>query len=184
MDDERLNLLRYRDDHYDAAGRSTSKFSSMKGWVCNVFKDFRNFINKGSIIELAIGIVIGEAFASVVNSFVVDVFSPILGLITSSKLSEAFLVLRKGPHFPYNTREEAQSDGAVTWNYGNFIQLLLNFLCIAVCLFMVMKMSQSVRRKRISSNNTKECPKCFSEIDGRATKCAHCSTDLISSLQL
>lgn|SRR6478609_1978103 len=143
-------------------------------WFSNMFYDFKSFINKGSVLDLAVGIVIGEAFSSVVGSFVTDIFSPFLGLIVSSKLSEAFLVIKKGPQFPYKTRDEARKDGAVTWNYGNFLQLMINFLCISVCLFLVIRMSQSVKRKHISQRKTKECPLCFSEVDGRATRCSQC----------
>lgn len=175
MTDENDYLLR-SDEEVGNNGREDR--GGLTGWMSGTFTDFKNFINKGSVLDLAIGLVIGEAFASVVNSFVSDIFSPVLGLIVSSKLSEAFVVIKKGPHFPYNTREEAKTDGAVTWNYGNFIQLIINFICIAWCLYLVMKMSQSVQRKRISTNNVKECPKCFSEIDGRATKCAHCGGDI------
>lgn len=148
------------------------------GWMTDVVRDFKNFINKGSVLDLAVGIVIGEAFSSVVTSFVTDIFSPILGLIITSKLSETFLVIVKGPHFPYVTRDEARKDGAVTWNYGNFLQLMINFICISICLFVVVRMSKSMRKKRISNRHTKECPLCYSEIDGRARKCAFCSADL------
>lgn len=147
-------------------------------WIKSVVSDFKHFINRGSVLDLAVGIVIGEAFSSVVTSFVTDIFSPVLGLIVTSKLSEAFLVILKGPHFPYKTRDEAREDGAITWNYGNFVQLVINFMCISICLFVVVRMSQSMRKKRISNKNTKECPLCYSEIDGRARKCAFCGGDL------
>ena len=148
------------------------------GWMRGVLCDFKHFINKGSVLDLAVGIVIGEAFSSIVTSFVSDIFSPVLGLIITSKLSETFLVIVKGPQFPYKTRDEARSDGAVTWNYGNFLQLVINFICISICLFVVVRMSKSMRKKRISNRNTKECPLCYSEIDGRARKCAFCCGDL------
>ena len=167
----------------DAENGTTTRCGGVFVWASNVFTDFKNFINKGSILDLATGIVIGEAFSSVVGSFVSDIFSPILGLIVSSKMSEAFIVIKKGPHFPYNTREEAKADGAVTWNYGNFIQLVINFICIAFCLYLVMRMSKRVQKKRITNKTTKECPRCFGEIDIRATKCSHCCADLSDSDQ-
>jgi large conductance mechanosensitive channel len=149
--------------------------------VTNVFHDFKNFINRGSVLDLAVGIVIGEAFSSVVGSFVSDIFTPIIGLIVSSKLSEKFAVIKKGPHFPYKTRDEAKSDGAVTWNYGNFIQLIINFMCISTCLYLVIRMSKAMHKKRISSQTTKECTFCYSEIDGRARKCSHCGSTLMET---
>ena len=167
-------------DGIDAAHRAHEdvRGQGVTGWIRAVVVDFKNFINKGSVLDLAVGIVIGEAFSSVVTSFVGDIFSPLLGLIISSKLSEAFVVIRKGPHYPYNTREEARKDGAVTWNYGNFSQLIINFVCISMCLFVVVRMSKAMQRRRISTKNTKECPLCYSEIDGRARKCAFCGGDL------
>ena len=177
MTTEGSSLLHRQNDEERAIIRS-NRCAGMMEYTKSVFTDFKNFINKGSVLDLAVGIVIGEAFSSVVNSFVSDIFSPILGLIVSSKLSEAFVVIKKGEHYPYKTREEARKDGAVTWNYGNFLQLMINFLCIAVALYLVMKMSKSVQKKRISTKSTKECPRCFSEIDGRATKCANCTADV------
>src|SRR3978361_1893183 len=99
MASEYTQLFRHYNEEELGNNRS-GRCGGLIGWTESVFSDFKNFINKGSILNLAIGIVIGEAFSSVVNSFVGDIFSPVLGLIISSKLSEAFLVIRKGPGFP------------------------------------------------------------------------------------
>lgn len=176
MTDETTHLLRNDEETgHQLPGR---KLSGIVGWFSNMLYDFKNFINKGSVLDLAVGIVIGEAFSSVVGSFVTDIFSPFLGLIVSSKLSEAFIVIKKGPHFPYITRDEARKDGAVTWNYGNFMQLMINFFCVSVCLFVVIRMSQSIHRKRVSERKTKECPLCYSDIDGRAIRCSKCGGEI------
>ena len=147
--------------------------------------EFRTFIDRGNIFDLAIGVVIGNAFSEIVNSFVGDIFSPLIGLIVSSKLSETFIVLKKGPHYPYNTREEAKEDAAVTWNYGNFLQMILNFMIISASLFIVMKMFERMRRKKIEEDalskheiSTIFCPMCYSEIDERSKKCKECTADL------
>jgi large conductance mechanosensitive channel len=143
-----------------------------------LFHDFKKFINRASILDLAIGLVIGNAFSAVVSSFVSDVFTPIFGLFVTSKLSETFYVIRKGPHFPYKTRDEARLDGAVTLNYGNFFQLIINFFLMSVSLFFVIRMFQQMRKKKIDTKVVKECLFCYSDIDGRARKCPSCTADL------
>lgn len=153
-----------------------------KNRLGDLFFDFKNFIDKGSVIDLAVGLVIGNAFSEVVTSMVSDLLTPIFGLVINSKLSETFLVIRKGPHYPYNTREEAKTDKAITWNYGNFIQLTMNFVMISASLFLVIKMYHEMKRKnkdkKIENQIMKECPFCFTGIDGRAIKCPSCTGDL------
>jgi large conductance mechanosensitive channel len=149
-----------------------------RNWIKAIGNDFKAFVNKGSVASLAVGIVIGESFSAVVNSFVGDIITPILGLFLSTKLTEVFLVIRKGSHYPYKTRDEARKDGAVTWNYGNFIQLVTNFLIVSICLFVIIRMMESMHRRNIESNTMKTCRHCFSVVDGRATKCAHCTAEL------
>lgn len=175
---ERLPLFPSSDRMRGQRQGGGNPFRRATRWVKNVGHDFRVFVDKGSVINLAVGIVIGEAFSAVVVSFVGDIVTPVMGLLISSKLSEAFLVIKRGPNHPYNTRDEARNDGAVTWNYGNFIQLSINFFIISLCLFVVIRFVQSMHRKKIESRAAKECPRCYSELDGRATRCAHCSADL------
>ena len=90
----------------------------------SVWAEYKMFIDRGHVINLAVGLLMGTAFGAIVSSFVSDVLSPILGILTSSRLSETFAVVRRGPHYHlgYNTREAARSDGAVTLNHGQFIQ--------------------------------------------------------------
>ena len=148
----------------------------------NLWSDFKKFIDKGNVMDLAVGIVIGNAFSEVVTSFVSDIFTPILGLVVSSKLSETFVTIRKGPHFPYNTRDEAKADGAITWNYGNFMQLMINFFLISASIFIVVRMFQSMKKRKIEediqSETMKECHLCFTKIDGRAVKCPACTANI------
>jgi len=153
-------------------------FKETAEWIKNVGRDFKAFIDKGSVVSLAVGIVIGEAFSAVVTSFVSDMVTPVLGLFITSKLSETFLVIREGPNYPYKTRDEARKDGAITWNYGNTLQLAINFFIISLCLFVVVRMLQSMRRKKIESSMVKLCPYCFQDVDGRATRCAHCTASI------
>lgn len=149
----------------------------------SVWNDFKSFVDKGNVLDLAVGVVIGAAFSDIVTSFVQDLLTPVLGLVVTSELSESFLVIKKGPNFPYNTRIDAKEDGAVTWNYGNFLQLSFNFLLVSVSLYFVVKIVQKSRKKRIDNGedlSIKECPFCYSAIDGRATKCKNCTSSFSS----
>jgi large conductance mechanosensitive channel len=143
-----------------------------------MWTEYKLFIDRGNVIQLAVGLVIGTAFASIVTSFVSDVLSPVLGMVTSSRLSESFAVVHKGPNYPYLTRESARTDGAVTLNYGAFIQTYLNFLAISASLFLVMKILSASRAQKIDSERIKECPFCLSDIPGKAMKCPKCTADI------
>lgn len=143
-----------------------------------MWTEYKLFIDRGNVIQLAVGLVIGTAFGSIVSSFVSDVLSPMLGLVTSSRLSESFAVLRKGPNYPYTTREAARQDGAVTLNYGVFIQTYLNFLAISASLFLVMKILRASRAQKLDTERIKECTFCFSDVPGKARKCPKCTADL------
>ncbi len=143
-----------------------------------VWSEYKMFIDRGSVIHLAVGLVIGTAFSAIVTSLVSDVLSPIFGIFTSSRLSETFAVVHRGPKYPYNTREAARTDGAVTLNYGAFIQTGINFLAISASLFVVMKLLNASRAQKIGAERLKECPYCLSDVPGKATKCANCTASL------
>ncbi|RKO88628.1 hypothetical protein BDK51DRAFT_21634 [Blyttiomyces helicus] len=98
--------------------------------IVSIWHSFRQFIDHSNIIELASGVVIAGAFSSAVCSFVTDLLTPLLGFILPSTLPEFFLVIRNGPKFPYKSKEAAKSDGAITWNYGNFLEVVASFLFI------------------------------------------------------
>jgi large conductance mechanosensitive channel len=155
--------------------------------VSGIWSDFKAFVDRGNVLDLAVGIVIGSAFSEVVTSFVSDVFTPFLGLIVSSKLSETFVVLRYGEQRGnYKTRDEARKDGAITWNYGNFMQLLINFFLVSAALFVVVRIIQAMHRKQQDQQEQqeqleketepiRECKFCYSRMDPRATKCPSCT---------
>lgn len=176
--DENVALL----EENNIQQRKSSRFAP-------IWKDFKSFVDKGSVFDLAIGLVIGTAFSEIVNSFVADIFSPLIGMVVSSKLTEVFVVLKKGDHSPYKTREEAKNDGAVTWNYGNFIQLWINFFIISLCLFSFMKFISRIRKLQVEKSqqeesdnydnvSEKECQFCFQSVDKRALKCSFCTSNL------
>ncbi|ORY44182.1 gated mechanosensitive channel, partial [Rhizoclosmatium globosum] len=110
---------------------------------------FAAFINRGSVVDLAIGVVMGAAFTAIVTSFVNDLITPIIGLIGQKNLENLFLVMhcggnsticRTGSDHPYATVKEAAADRAATWNYGNFIQAVINFFLIALCMFFLVQL--------------------------------------------
>ncbi|KAF9970304.1 hypothetical protein BGZ73_007012 [Actinomortierella ambigua] len=133
-------------------------FSRIKN--SSVWTEFKEFINRGSIIELGVGIIIGGAFAAVINSFVADILTPFLGLLVAdSNLQNWFIILRPGktPGRKYETPKEAQEDGAVTENIGAFLMTVINFLMVAISLFLIVLVTNRVKafRKKIKEARKK-----------------------------
>jgi len=113
-----------------------------------VFKEFREFISKGSVIDLAVGIIIGAAFTSVVTSLVNDIIMPPIGLaLAGIDFSNLFVTMSGGS---YASLDEAQKAGAATWNYGKFINAIIYFLIVAFVIFMVVKQINRLRRKDVA----------------------------------
>jgi len=115
--------------------------------IPKVWDDFRVFIKRGSFFDMATAMVVGGAFGKVINSFVNDLFTPLVSLLLTAKLSEVFFVIKSGPNFPYNTREQAIEDGAVTLNYGNFIETGINFMILSMCFYVVFKSYTKIHRE-------------------------------------
>jgi large conductance mechanosensitive channel len=163
--------------------------TALKGASVGVsfFKDFLNFIDKGNVIDLATGVVIGGAFTKIVDSIVGDLFSPILGLATGGvNLSESFSVISRGKcniteceKVTFPTRAEAAKAGVVTLNWGNFIQTLINFLIIGLCVYFVVKLVGLVWRKQEEVSTDWPCPRCKQMNKLGATKCSSCCEDPI-----
>lgn len=118
-----------------------------------MLKEFRDFIAKGNVIDLAIGIIIGAAFTAIVNSLVKDILNPIIGLAGKANFDNMFLVLKEGTKRPgpYTTPADAQNAGAVVLMYGSFISNVINFLIIAFVVFMIVKAVKSVKKPVESS---------------------------------
>lgn len=135
-----------------------------------LFKEFKEFISKGSVLDLAVGVIIGGAFTSIVNSLVNDIFMPLLGLLTGG-VNFASLVIRLG---------ENEED---VLKYGAFIAAVINFLLIALVLFFIIKAINKLRSLRKAEEiapapPARLCPYCKSEIDPAATRCPHCTSVL------
>jgi large conductance mechanosensitive channel len=142
-----------------------------------MLKEFKTFIMRGNVIDLAIGVIIGSAFSKIVTSLVEDVIMPPIGLLLG-KVDFTNLYVNLGGK-TYSSLAEAQKAGAPTINYGLFINQIINFLIIAVVIFMVVKQINRFKKKEeVKEPDTKECKYCLSTIPLRAVKCQNCTADL------
>jgi large conductance mechanosensitive channel len=143
-----------------------------------IWKEFQEFAVKGSAVDLAVGVIIGAAFGSIVNSLVKDVIMPPISLLSGGlDFSNKFVVLRaaKDGAVIFNTPGDAAKAGAITWNYGNFITLVINFLIVAVAVFLLVRAVNKVRQPVAKE---KDCPACAMKIPLKATRCPHCTTEM------
>jgi len=142
-----------------------------------MLKEFREFIMRGNVLDLAVGIVIGAAFGKIVTSFVEDILMPPVGLLTGGlDFSNKFIDLTgKG----FTTLAEAKKAGAPTLNYGLFLNTVINFLIVALAIFLVVKQANRLRKpKEVAPPATKDCPYCLSAIPVQATRCPHCTSEV------
>ena len=137
------------------------------------FEEFKKFISRGNVMDMAVGVIIGGAFTAIVNSLVNDIFMPVLSLITGgfdiAGMSVSFGV----------------GDNAATLNYGAFLSAVINFLLIALVIFCIIKAMNTAKDKMLKKQEeeapaptTKKCPYCMAEIDIQATRCPHCTSEL------
>lgn len=139
-----------------------------------MLKEFKEFAFKGNVLDLAIGIIIGAAFSAIINSIVKDLIMPFFSLFTNNvNFTDMFISL---DGTDYKTLEAAQKASAATFNYGSFIQQLINFLIIALVIFLFVK--QINKYKKPAAVTTKDCPHCLTKINIKATKCPSCTADI------
>ncbi|GAB4387424.1 MAG: large-conductance mechanosensitive channel protein MscL [Thermodesulfovibrionales bacterium] len=148
-----------------------------------MLKEFREFAVKGNAVDMAVGIIMGAAFGVIVKSLVSDVIMPPVGLLMGdTDFSDLFVVLKEGAAAaPYATLKTAKDAGAVTLNYGAFINTLVSFAVVAAAMFALVKGMNSLRRQEEAppaEPTTGACPRCLSVIPLKATRCAHCTTEL------
>ncbi len=147
-----------------------------------MWKEFKEFAVKGNAVDLAVGVIIGAAFGGIVTSLVKDIIMPPISLLTGGlDFSNKFVVLKAGadPAANFATPAQAAAAGAVTWNYGNFITLIINFLIVAFCIFLVIRAMNRMKRPAPDAPATsKDCPACAMTIPVKATRCPHCTTEL------
>jgi large conductance mechanosensitive channel len=144
-----------------------------------MLKEFRDFALRGNVVDMAIGIIIGAAFGVIVQSLVADVIMPPIGLLLGKvDFANLHVVLKAGATSgPYATIAEAHNTGAVTLNYGQFINHVFSFVIVAFAVFLVVKQVNRFRSPA-PAPATKDCPYCFSAIAVNATRCPHCTSDL------
>lgn len=149
--------------------------------------EFKTFAVKGNVIDMAVGIIIGAAFGKVVNSVVADIIMPPMGwLMGKVDFTNLYLTLpnAQGEIVSYPSLAAAQAAGAVTINYGLFINTIINFVIVAFAVFLLIKFINKLRatvekkEEVVEEATTKECPKCFSTISIKATKCPCCTSDI------
>ena len=113
-----------------------------------MLKEFKEFIARGNVLDLAIGIVIGAAFTAIVNSFVKDILSPIIGIFGTANFNDQFFILKDPKRSgPYLSLDAATKAGAVTFNYGSFLTAVVNFLIVAFALFLIVKAANKINRR-------------------------------------
>ena len=148
-----------------------------------MFKEFKEFAMRGNVVDMAVGIIIGAAFGTIINSFVADIIMPPIGLILGNvDFSGMFILLKEGKVAgPYETIAAAKAAGAVTLNYGVFINTVISFLIIAFSVFIVIRNVNRLKRKEEAPPivpATKECPYCMSVIPIKAVRCPQCTSEL------
>jgi large conductance mechanosensitive channel len=150
-----------------------------------MWKEFKEFAMKGNAVDLAVGVVIGAAFGAIVSSLVKDIIMPPLSVLSGGlDFSNKFIVLKAGADGATNfaTPAEALAAKAITWNYGNFVTLVINFLIVAFAIFMVIRALNKLKRPKPNvAPVAKDCPSCAMSIPAKATRCPHCTSDLGSA---
>jgi len=148
-----------------------------------MLKEFKEFAMRGNVLDMAVGIIIGAAFGTIVNSFVADVIMPPIGLLLGNiDFSNLFAVLKEGKVAgPYASLAAAKEAGAVSINYGFFISTIITFLIVAFAVFLLIRnVNKLVKQQEAPPPvpTTKECPYCLSPIPIKATRCGHCTSEL------
>ncbi len=146
-----------------------------------MLKEFKEFAMRGNVVDMAVGIIIGAAFGTIIKSLVSDVIMPPIGLLLGNvDFENLFAVLKEGATAaPYAALADAKAAGAVTVNYGMFINTIISFVIIAFAVFLLIRSINKLKRKEAPpAPTTKECPHCFSAIPIKAIRCPYCTSQL------
>jgi large conductance mechanosensitive channel len=138
--------------------------------------EFKQFIQRGNVVDLAVGVVIGVAFGKIVTSFVEDILMPPIGLALGNVDFSNLFINLSGNDYP--SVAAAKAAGAATLNYGIFFNSILNFVIIAFAVFLLVKQINRMQSPAPAAPSTKDCPYCLSAIPLKATKCAHCTSEI------
>ena len=140
-----------------------------------MFKEFKEFAMRGNVMDLAVGVVIGAAFGKIVTSMVNDILMPPIGILVGKHdISSYFITLSPGH---YETLAQAKAAGAATLNYGVFLATVVNFLIIALAVFLVIRQINAMTRKpaELTTPSLRDCPQCLSPVPIKATRCKFCT---------
>lgn len=144
-----------------------------------MLKEFKEFAMRGNVLDMAVGIIVGAAFGGIVTSLVNDVLMPPIGLLLGKvDFSNLFITLAGQE---YASVAQAKAAGAATINYGVFLNTVINFVIVAFAVFLLVRQVNRLRRQpepALAAPTTKDCPYCFSSIPIKATRCAHCTSEL------
>ncbi len=148
-----------------------------------MLEEYKKFAIRGNVVDMAVGIIIGAAFGTVVQSLVKDVLTPPLGLLTgNADFTNLFIVLRDGtPEAPYATLQAAQEAGAITMNMGLFVNAVISFLIVSFAVFVLVRYINQLRAPDegpAPPTTIKKCPYCVSDVPVQATRCPHCTSEL------
>ena len=153
-----------------------------------MLKEFKEFAIKGNAVDMAVGIIIGAAFGSIITSLVKDIIMPPITLLTGGlDFSNKFVVLRDAPGGGvFTTAADAAKAGAVTWNYGVFVTLIVNFLIVAFSIFLLVRALNKMRQPApgAAAPVSKECPFCTMTIPIKATRCPHCTSEIAGTARV
>jgi len=158
--------------------RSPFSRSTAAGGVVKILKEFREFAIKGNVVDLAVGVIIGAAFGKIVTSLVNDILMPPISLLLgNADFSNKFWTLR-GTVGGNQTLENAKKSGAVTLNYGAFLNVILEFIIVAFAVFLLIKQINRLRRRQAKTPDEKNCPECTKPIPLAAKRCPECTAAL------
>lgn len=148
-----------------------------------MFKEFKDFIMRGNVVDMAVGIIIGVAFGLIIKSMVADVLMPPIGILLGGvDFSNLFIVIKEGTTSgPFDTLAAAKESGAVVVSYGVFINTVISFIIVAFAIFMLIRKLNKMKKKEeapAAEPTTKDCTYCFSTIAIKATKCPQCTSSL------
>jgi len=148
-----------------------------------MLKEFKEFAMRGNVVDMAVGIVIGAAFGTIVKSLVADVLMPPIGLLMGGvDFTNLFIIIKEGSVAgPFATLADAKAAGAVTISYGVFFNTIISFLIVAFAIFMVIKGLNTMKKEEEAAPaepTEKDCSHCFTSIPIKATRCPHCTSEL------
>jgi len=152
-----------------------------------MFKEFKEFAVKGNAFDLAVGVIIGAAFGGIVSSLVKDIIMPPISVLSGGlDFSNKFVVLKAGKDGAdsFTNIADAVKAGAVTWNYGNFITLIINFIIVAFAVFLLVRALNRMKKPKAGEPAVvKDCPACAMSIPIKATRCPHCTSEISTAVR-